>query len=85
MAVQTVTAHNYLSLCCSVLLIRLINIQEESSALKYSQYCAFNSFPTKEKRDSEQKEERKGRQKYRDAHEKRKISQDKKPVIEFLS
>jgi len=54
MSVQLPAAHQYLRSCAAVCyVIRLFNIQEESSALKYSQYYAFNSFPPDKQRDSE--------------------------------
>lgn len=54
MSALPLTAHHYLRSCAAVCyLIRLFSIQEESSALKYSQYYAFNSFPPEEQRDGE--------------------------------
>lgn len=76
------TAHQFLRSCAAVCyLIRLFSIQEESSALKYSKYYAFNSFPPEEKRDREERRECKGRQKPKDPYGKSKISQDKSPLL----
>lgn len=53
-SVLLLTAHHSqrpsAALCC---LISLLCIQEESSALMYSQYYAFNWFPPEEQRDRE--------------------------------
>lgn len=82
MSALLLTAHQYLrSFAASCYLIRLFSIQEESSALKYSQYYAFNSFPPEEQRDREERRERKERQKQKDPYGKSEISQDKSPLL----
>ncbi len=54
MSALPLTAHQYLRSCAAVCyLITLFSIQEEPSALKYTQYYAFNSFPSEEQRDRE--------------------------------
>lgn len=87
MSLLLLAAHQYLRSCAAVCyLIRLFSIQEESSALKYSQYYAFNSFPPEEQGDRErEKGERERRQKQKDPYGKREIFAGQKPVIEFLS
>lgn len=81
MSVLLPTVHQYLRCCAAVCyLIRLFSIQEESSALKYCQYYAFNSFPPGPVGERERRE-RKGRQKQKDSYGKSEISQDKSPLL----
>lgn len=82
MSVLLLTAHQYLRSCAAVCyLMRVFSIQEESSALKYSQYYAFNSFPPEEQRDRERGEGAERRQRQKDPYGKSEISQDKSPLF----
>lgn len=63
-------------LCC---LKRLLSIQEESSALKYSQYYAFNSFPSGPQ--GERARSRNGMQQHKDPFGMSEVSQDKSLLL----
>lgn len=60
-------------------LIRLLGIQEESSALKYSQYYAFNSIPSGPQ--GGRARSRNGMQQHKDPFGMTEVSQDKSPLL----
>lgn len=73
------TVHQYLRSYAAVCyLIGLFSIQEESAALKCSQYYAFNSFPPGPEGE---RREQKGSQKQKDPCGKSEISQDKSLLL----
>lgn len=78
MTALLLTAHQYLRSWAALgYLIRLFSIQEVSWALKCSQYYAFNSFPTEQQRDREERKRWKVRGKQKDPWGRREISEDK--------